>query len=122
MTRQGPAIQRAVKVDPLTDRRIAQLAYFMDVPKKTVVREAVAEYAEARLSQSSSDDVAVERCDASTGGDVSPAHSARMFEDLPLRDRLAMSRGQLIRDFAARGGTGEKIIEPRRAEQPDRGE
>ncbi|WP_222863229.1 hypothetical protein [Agromyces mariniharenae] len=136
-------VERAVKVDVDTDRRIAQLAYFMDVPKKAVVREAVAEYAEARLSRAgggagadagggaggSGDEGgrgdAVGRGhggdgeDASRGGELSSTAAALTFEDLPIRDRLALSRGQLIREFAARGGTGVRVVIERPSQRDD---
>ena len=146
MSASRPATQRAVKIDVDTDRRIAQLAYFMDVPKKAVVREAVAEYAEARLpragaeggagagaasaSASASPERAGGRGDAGERGDTggqggrasgdagdagprveTPSEATALtFEDLPVRDRLALSRTQLIREFAARGGTGVRVV------------
>ena len=139
MSASRPATQRAVKIDVDTDRRIAQLAYFMDVPKKAVVREAVAEYAEARLpragaeggagaaSASASPESAGVRGDPGERGDTggrggrasgdagarveTPSEATALtFEDLPVRDRLALSRTQLIREFAARGGTGVRVV------------
>ena len=101
MTGSRSTVERAVKIDVATDRRIAQLAYFMDMPKKAVVGEAVAEYAEARLSRASGG--AVE-------GELASEGSAMTFEELPSRDRLALSRGRLIREFAARGGTDVRVM------------
>ena len=82
--------EKPIKVDTDTDRRVTQLAYFMGCSKKAVVREAVAEYAEARLSRLTAE--------------------LLTFEDLPVRDRLALSRGRLIREFAAHGGTGIRVM------------
>ena len=101
MTGSRSAVERAVKIDVAADRRIALLAYFMDMPKKAVVREAIAEYAEARLSRAAG---------GAVGGEVASGASAMMFEDLPIRDRLALSRGRLIREFADRGGTGVRVM------------
>ena len=41
-------IEKPIKVDEQTDRLITDLAYFLRCSKKTVVREAVTEFAEAR--------------------------------------------------------------------------
>ena len=121
MSTSRAAGQRAVKVDVDTDRRIAQLAYFMDIPKKAVVREAVSEYAEARLSRvgAGAGSGSREGDDASISVDAASEAMAATFEDLPIRDRLALSRGQLIREFAARGGTGVRVVIERPAQCED---
>ena len=86
-------IEKPIKVDEQTDRLITDLAYFLRCSKKTVVREAVTEFAEARRAGAAQ-------------------RRAATVLDLALADRVAVRRNELIREFAKRRATNVRLFTP----------
>ncbi len=156
-------IEKSIKVDEQTDRLVTDLAYFLRCSKKTIVREAVTEFAEARRAGTAvagagasfrgtgtamprdglaqpgageaflstgaavprdglalpSPGAAVPRDGAAMAGNgpAQPGAGAALprattFVDLPLADRLAVRRNELIREFAKRGATNVRLFMP----------
>lgn len=89
--------ERSIKVDEETDRTVAELAFFLRTTKKTVVRTAVAEYAEARSAYL---------------GDQPPSESDRTLVALPPLERLGVRRNELIREFARQRATEVRLLDP----------
>ena len=89
--------EKTIKIDEHTDELVTQLAYFMRGSKKSIVREAVADFAESRHR----------RVGASAAGAV----GGRTFDDLDPYERLALRRSELIREFARNGGTNVRVFE-----------
>ncbi|HET8780322.1 MAG TPA: hypothetical protein VFM66_09630 [Agromyces sp.] len=86
--------EKPIKVDEQTDRIVADLAHFMRTTKKSVVRDAVAEYAEARRGLLA----------PATGG-------VSGLDELAPLQRLALRRKELIREFARRQGTDIRVFQ-----------
>lgn len=83
---------KPIKVDEHTDLLVAGLAHFLHLTKKAVVREAVAEFAEARRAV------------------VGPTGIHLTFRELPIRRRIALRRSELIREFARHGGSDIRLM------------
>ena len=98
--------EKPIKVDEETDRLVTDLAHFLECTKKAIVREAVADFAEARRA-------AVDHGD---GAGVGPAddlpRSMPTFAEFPVRERLALRRTQLIREVAKNGGSNIRLLGP----------
>ena len=105
---------KCIKVHPMTDRMVADLAHFLGRTKKDVVRDAVMAFAElhgnsiANGAAHASDRVAAasgsverERLLATSGGDVGA---------LPLRERLTVHRLELIGLLARYGGRNPRVV------------
>lgn len=86
--------EKPIKVDAETDRLVSELAYFLGSTKKSVVREAVADFAAARGR-----------------GDAAGAGHER-FDQLPLVEQLAFRRSELIRAFAEQGASSIRVLGP----------
>ncbi|MFF2371448.1 hypothetical protein [Agromyces sp. NPDC058110] len=81
----------SLKADGETHRLVSDLAYLLGETKKHVIAEAVAQYAAPRL----------------------PAvRERRPFTDLPVRQRLALRRDELIRAFERSGASDVRLIGP----------
>lgn len=106
--------ENTITVHPATERVVADLAHFLGRTKKDVVRDAVLAFAElhensiaAGAAHSSdraaaaSGSVARERLLAASGGDVGT---------LPLRDRLAVHRLELIALLERYGGRNPRVV------------
>jgi hypothetical protein len=145
--------ERPIKVDEETDRLVTELAYFLGCTKKAVVREAVAELAQARggrliqaaaasprpadpagqvvetrrgvgdhgspgpppsgrLGEASPFDRPGEASMFDRRGDAAAGTAARRFGNLPLRERLALRRSELIREFARLGASNVRVFGP----------
>jgi len=125
-------VDRPIKVDEPTDRLVTDLAYFLRCSKKSVVRDAVAEFAEthhhpqllaarsgvnglgeveaasARAGESADDSFS----GSSRGGGLVGARAAGVtFEMLDPLDRLALRRRELLRQFAELGGTNVRVLD-----------
>jgi hypothetical protein len=87
--------EKPIKVDEQTDRIVTDLAHFMRTTKKSVVCDAVAEYAETRRSLM-----------------PTPADGIGGIGELPPRQRLALRRNELIREFTRHRGTEIRVFEP----------
>ena len=105
--------EKPIKVDARTDRQITDLAYLLGSTKKSIVREAVIEFAEARASRAR----VARRAGRSRvrtqrqPDEPEPASDERVpFEDLPLRERLALRRPELIRAFEEHGASNLRLI------------
>lgn len=94
--------EKPIKVDEQTDRMVTDLAHFMRTTKKSVVRDAVAEYAETRRGLL-----------APAGGGVSG------LDELAPLQRLALRRKELIREFARRQGTDIRVFDPANGDDDD---
>ena len=81
---------KPIKVDERTDRQVTDLAYFLRCSKKSIVRDAVAEFAETHRPRSTPDST---------------------FDALDPFDRLALRRRELLRQFAERGGTNVRVLD-----------
>jgi hypothetical protein len=103
-----------IKVHPMTDRMVADLAHFLRRTKKDVVRDAVLAFAElhgnsiatgaAHVSDraaAASGAVERERLLAASGGDIGT---------LSLRDRLTVHRHELIALLARYGGRNPRVV------------
>jgi predicted transcriptional regulator len=104
----------AIKVDPMTDRMVSDLAHSLRRTKKDVVRDAVlalADLHQATLARAIADStersaaasgsVAGARLLASAGGDVGA---------LALRDRVTVMRVQLMRLIEHQGGRDPRVV------------
>ena len=94
--------EKPIKVDEQTDRIVTDLAHFMRTTKKSVVRDAVAEYAEERRGLLA----------PATGG------VSRLDELAPLQ-RLGLRRKELIREFARRHGTDIRVFDAADGEEDE---
>ncbi|MFF2272353.1 hypothetical protein ACFVTX_08760 [Agromyces sp. NPDC058136] len=92
--------EKPIKVDLATDELVSELAYLLKTTKKAVVREAVIEFAESR------------RPDRDEGGRV--AYSA-----LPLDERLALRRPELLRLFDKHGAANPRVLDDEYREHAD---
>lgn len=113
--------ERPIKVDAHTDQLVSDIAHFLGRSKKSVVRDAVQEFAEEhRLVLGVGVAEAVARASAlsqSARGEVAPAAGRapdapefRTMAELPLRDRLKLQRAALIAEFAKAGATEIRLI------------
>lgn len=106
--------ENTVKIDPATDRMVADLAHFLGRTKKTEVRDAVSAFAELHghsitsgIAHSSdriaaaSGSVERERLLAEAGGDV---------RSLSLRDRVKVQRVELVALLERHGGRNPRIV------------
>jgi hypothetical protein len=105
--------EKPIKVDEQTDRIVSDLAHFLRSTKKSVVRDAVAEYAESRH-----DLMAIGRRSGirpegegavAQEGDAAVGPSG--IDGLSPMQRLALRRRELIREFARHRGTGVRVYE-----------
>ena len=115
--------EKTIKIDRHTDELVTQLAYFMRGSKKSIVREAVADYAESRRrrvgeSRASAGASDLSRASAGASDMSEPSTAAgvgttdgRTFDDLHPYERLALRRSELIREFARHGGTNVRVFE-----------
>jgi predicted transcriptional regulator len=118
MSAGGTAMhEKTIKIDDRTDELVTQLAYFMRGSKKSIVREAVADFAESRRHRMGTGD-AGGTGDAVGGSNASAADlgtagglDGRTFDDLDPYERLALRRTELIREFARHGGTNIRVFE-----------
>jgi len=158
-------VDRSIRMDERTDRLVTALAYFLKSSKKSILRDAVAEFAETHhprprgardggQNDGTRDDGqdngmqndgmrndGVQRWNGSAGVEEfaestasvargeSPPKSvpARVdelaearargvtFEMLDPADRLALRRRELVRQFAERGGTNVRVLDPAEA-------
>jgi hypothetical protein len=106
--------EHTIKVHQATDRMVADLAHFLGRTKKDVVRDAVLAFAELHgnsitlgvahssdRAAAASGSVERERLLAASGGDVG---------SLPLRDRLAVHRLELIALLERNGGRNPRVV------------
>jgi len=82
---------RSIRVDEATHRALADLAYLLDSTKTYVIADAVAEYAERR-------------------GSIVRVDGRVTFDELPVADRLALRRDELIRVFAKREAVDIRVL------------
>lgn len=94
--------EKPIKVDEQTDRLVTDLAHFLRRTKKSVVRDAVAEFVEAHHTA-----LRAITGTSSLGSDAIPT-----VDSLPIRDRLALRRGELLREFAREGATEVRVADP----------
>ncbi|GAA1814093.1 hypothetical protein [Agromyces neolithicus] len=80
-----------IRIDESTQRLVADLAYLLDVTKKSIVSDAIAEFAESR-------------------GSIVRADGRATFEQLSVTDRLTLRRSELIRAFAARDASEVRVM------------
>ncbi|MBT2517739.1 hypothetical protein J7E29_09870 [Streptomyces sp. ISL-90] len=113
--------EKPIKVDAHTDRLVSDIAHFLGRSKKSVVRDAIHEFAEehrlalgvgvadavARASSATRNATGVPR---SHGGGTPGAPEFRTLAELPLRDRLTIQRAALIAEFAKAGATEIRLI------------
>ncbi|ANJ28229.1 hypothetical protein [Agromyces aureus] len=81
----------SLKADAETGRLVTDLAYLLGTTKKRVLSEAVAAYAASRMPAS---------------------HERRPFLDLPVRQRLALRRDELLRAYEGQGASDVRLIGP----------
>ncbi|MEF3405579.1 hypothetical protein [Agromyces sp. CCNWLW203] len=122
MTREKQTTEKPIKVDAATDRLVSELAYFLGTTKKSIVRDAVADFAEARGRGNSA--VADGTGNAGTAGDgggtgaarradgSAPAVAHERFDQLPLGERLTLRRGELLRAFGDHGASNVRVMGP----------
>ncbi|GAA1829871.1 hypothetical protein [Agromyces salentinus] len=82
---------RSIRIDAETAKQVAELAHLMETTKKSVLADAVAGYAGARLP--------------------ALAHGRTRYRDLPPRERLMLRRDELLRLFEAQGSTNVRVID-----------
>lgn len=82
---------RSIRIDDETHRAITELAYLLDATRTYVVADAIAEYAERR-------------------GSIVRIAGKVTFDELPVADRLALRRDELIRVFAKREATDIRVL------------
>ncbi|MFD5864826.1 hypothetical protein ACFWGP_07740 [Agromyces sp. NPDC127015] len=82
---------RTIRVDDGTHRAIGDLAYLLDSTRTYVVADAITEYAARR-------------------GSIVRIDGRVTFDELPVADRLALRRDELIRVFAKREATDIRLI------------
>ncbi|WP_157421713.1 hypothetical protein [Agromyces sp. Leaf222] len=80
-----------MKADAETGRLVSDLAYLLGTTKKRVLAEAVAAYAAPRMPTT---------------------HERRPFLDLPVRQRLALRRDELLRAYEGQGASDVRLIGP----------
>jgi hypothetical protein len=109
-----PVMEKPIKVDEQTDRIVSDLAHFLRSTKKSVVRDAVAEYAESRH--------ALMPIDVGSGGVVDgegvvgvgesgTGESGPGIAGLSPMQRLALRKNELIREFARHRGTNIRVLQ-----------
>ncbi|KQZ09333.1 hypothetical protein ASD23_13795 [Agromyces sp. Root1464] len=117
--------EKSIKVDVATDRLVSEMAYFLRATKKSVLREAVADFAAARGRGTSlvadsrgetggaprAGDVDHEGEPRRAGGSASPVAHER-FDQLPLGERLTLRRSELLRAFGEHGASNVRIMGP----------
>lgn len=90
--------EKPIKVDEQTDRLVTDLAHFLRSTKKSIVRDAVAEFAESR-------------------------HDLRRQRDgiaqLTPLERLALRRRELIREFERHRGTNIRVLDASEGEDDE---
>ncbi|WP_165314312.1 hypothetical protein [Agromyces protaetiae] len=87
--------EKTIKIDEPTARLVDDLAYLFRSTKKSIVRDAMLEFAAARRP---------ERELAATEGRVT-------IDSLTLRERLALRRPELLREFARNDATEVRVFE-----------
>ena len=105
---------KTIKIDPMTDRIVSDLAHHLRRMKKEVLRDAVLAFAdlhEATLARGIAD--SVERAAAASGS----LEGARLLASaggdvgaLPLRDRVSVKRAELIGLLDRHGGRNPRIV------------
>ncbi|KQM81219.1 hypothetical protein [Agromyces sp. Leaf222] len=85
-------VAEAIRVDADTARLVAQLAHLMESTKRSVMADAVAAYAEARLPALTTD---------------RPG-----FSELSPRERLRLRRDEVLRAFARHGASNVRVLDP----------
>lgn len=103
--------EKTIKIDEQTERLVAELAYFLRSTKKSIVREAVADFAAARGRGRGRGDPSSARDAGDAGGSPRAADHDR-FDQLPLIERLTLRRSELIRAFAEHGATNIRVLGP----------
>lgn len=104
----------AIKVDPLTDRMVSDLAHSLQRTKKDVVRDAVlalADLHQATLARAVAD--ATERSSAASGSVEGARLLASVGGDvgaLALRDRVTVMRNQLMTLIEHQGGRHPRLV------------
>lgn len=94
--------EKPIKVDERTDDLVTDLACFLRCSKKSVVRDAVAEFAETHHP----------RFRAESGALAGAGAGGVTFEALDPWDRLALRRRELLRRFSEHGGTDVRVLHP----------
>ena len=110
--------EKTVKIDETTSRLIDDMAYYLDTTKKSIIRDAVADFAEARRPRGRFGAVWGSAAPAATrdvdpGSPFADGSSRRTFEELPIRARLELRRSELIRAFARREASDIRVMNPR---------
>lgn len=118
--------EKSIKVDAATDRLVSEMAHFLGATKKSILREAVADFAAARgrgasLVTDSRGETGGTRSSGETdhagelrragGGSASPVAHER-FDQLPLGERLTLRRSELLRAFGEHGASNVRIMGP----------
>ena len=97
--------EKPIKVDEETDRVVTDLAHFLRSTKKSIVRDAVAEFAEARHA------LLPPPAGASRPGDRSAGEDGAGIDRLAPMQRLGLRRKELIREFARHRGTNIRVFD-----------
>ena len=96
--------EKTIKIDEQTERLVTELAYFQRSTKKSIVREAVADFAAARGRGDSSS--------APDAGASARTGDHQRFDQLPLIERLSLRRSELIRAFAEQDASNIRVLGP----------
>jgi predicted transcriptional regulator len=99
--------EKPIKVDEQTDRIVTDLAHFLRSTKKSVVRDAVAEYAASRHALMATHTTHA----VGAGGLEAEDDVAAGIDGLSPMERLALRRKELIREFARHRGTNIRVLE-----------
>ena len=106
--------EKPIKVDEHTDRIVTDLAHFLRSTKKSVVRDAVAEYAESRHALTAIGAGNGDRLEGTSDPGVRTSHGTAAdvgIDGLSPMQRLALRRKDLIREFARHRGTDIRVLE-----------
>jgi predicted transcriptional regulator len=127
--------EKPIKVDEETDRVVTDLAHFLRSTKKSVVRDAVAEYAESRHAliptgvrergaggrgpgepgagePNAGEPTAGEPGAGESGtGELGAGQEGAGIDGLTPLQRLGLRRKELIREFARHRGTNVRVLE-----------
>ena len=87
--------EKTIKIDEPTARLVDDLAYLLRATKKSIVRDAMLEFAAARRP---------ERDPAAIDGRVT-------IDSLTLRERLELRRPEILREFARHDATEIRVFE-----------
>jgi predicted transcriptional regulator len=108
--RSGAVVEKPIKVDEETDRVVTDLAHFLRSTKKSVVRDAVAEYAESRHALMPTH-VGKRGAGERGAGESNPIEEGTGVDGLTPLQRLGLRRKELIREFARHRGTNIRVLE-----------